>query len=93
MLEPPKYSLAEAREALREVHDQYTPAFFALRRGDQNHTASTFVSDMSKTLAYWRSLGFRVIDGPLETLQVAKTACQIDYAYDRADRCQPTRIF
>jgi hypothetical protein len=93
MVTPPLFTLPEAREALREIRNEHTIDYYALRRGEDRATASTFRSDIAQRLALWRRDGFRVIDGPLETRQVASTACQIDYAYDRANRCQPTRNF
>jgi hypothetical protein len=88
MVTPPLFTLPEAREAFREVRNAHTIDFYALRRGEERATASTFRSDIAQRLALWRSMGFRVIDGPFETLQQAKFEIALDRAYTRADRPQ-----
>jgi hypothetical protein len=93
MVTPPKYTVAEAREAMREVHDQYTIDFYALRRGEDRATASTYRADIAKNARLWHSQGFRVMDGPLETLSQAKFEIALDRARERADRHQLRRNF
>lgn len=93
MVTPPLFTLPEAREALWEVHNAHTIDFYALRRGEERATASTFRSDIAQRFALWRSMGFCVLDGPLETLQQAKFEIALDRARERADRRQLTRSF
>jgi hypothetical protein len=86
MVAPPKFTVAEAREALREVHDQNTKVFYSLRLGKENFYASTFRSDIATSLAHWRRRGFVVTDGPFQKLEQARNEALINGAYTRADR-------
>jgi hypothetical protein len=84
MLAPPLFTLPEARAAMREIHDQHVVDFYALKRGEERATASTFRTDIGKNSALWRRLGFAVLDGPFATLQQAKFEIALDRAYSRA---------
>jgi hypothetical protein len=88
MVEPPKWTVAEAREAMREIHDQCTKVFYALRRGRDNFTAGTFRSDIATSISYWRKRGFVVIDGPFETLSQANNEALLNGACARTERPQ-----